>query len=37
MSIHTYNEKGKLRNYLFKLAINASNDYYRKSIKYKFS
>lgn len=36
-NIHTYNERGKLKNYLFKLAVNASNDYYRKNLKYKLS
>jgi RNA polymerase sigma-70 factor (ECF subfamily) len=28
-NIHTYRERGKLRNYLFKLAANAGNDYFR--------
>lgn len=32
-SIHSYSERGKLRNYLFKLAANASNDVFRKSVK----
>lgn len=30
-NLHTYQERGKLRNYLFKLATNASNDVFRKS------
>lgn len=31
VNIHNYQERGKLRNYLFKLATNASNDVFRKS------
>ena len=27
-----YNEQGKLRNYLFKLAVNAGNDWFRRKI-----
>ncbi len=30
-NLHTYQERGKLRNYLFKLATNASNDIFRKN------
>lgn len=30
-NLHTYQEQGKLRNYLLKLATNASNDVFRKS------
>lgn len=30
-NLHTYQERGKLQNYLFKLATNASNDVFRKS------
>ena len=30
-NIHSYQERGKLKNYLLKLATNASNDMFRKS------
>lgn len=30
----SYNEQGKLKNYLFRMAINASNDFYRKKVYY---
>ncbi|MBQ8519478.1 MAG: RNA polymerase sigma factor [Agathobacter sp.] len=30
-NLHTYQERGKLKNYLFKLATNASNDVFRKN------
>ena len=29
-NIYYYNEKGKFKNYLFRLAINAANDFYRR-------
>lgn len=29
-NIDSYKEQGKFRNYLFKMAVNASNDYFRK-------
>ena len=31
VNLHTYQERGKLRNYLLKLATNATNDVFRKS------
>jgi RNA polymerase sigma-70 factor (ECF subfamily) len=33
-SIPRYHERGKLKNYLFKLAANAGNDYFRKALNY---
>lgn len=30
LGIHRYQERGKLRNYLFQMALNASRDYYRR-------
>lgn len=29
-NIHNYKEKGKFQNYLFRLAVNCSNDFYRR-------
>ena len=33
-SVYSYSEKGKFRNYLFKVAVNAGNDFFRKSVNY---